>query len=316
MTAISADNVSSPPHSFQHAALLPRLSVLLLALGLLWSSFLHAQNHNPPLSATEGHGLFIGIGKFDYQTGLKPLVYAPDDAVLLAHLFVVEWRWLKPQHTKLALGGAPKSKTCQRQLTELKRLGVKTVSPTHRSLEKALQETAQSTRSGSPLIITFSGHGYQGPGNIYLMPVNGNWQLIKSTGISSEFLTACLQSSPAGHKLLLLDACSTWIEGRKGDAEREHQLFQQQLQPVKNLTVLASCLPGERSWQSDKLEHGIFTKLVHEEMDQQGDALKTWSPAEWKSLSDHSSQAIHTWLQSAKWGTQTPWFFTTVNETK
>src|SRR5262245_57723811 len=68
-------------------------------------------------------GLFVGVGKFDETSGLGDLRFTPDDAVLLAHLFVEELQLLPPANVRLALGGEPRSTRGREVLARLRQPG-------------------------------------------------------------------------------------------------------------------------------------------------------------------------------------------------
>jgi hypothetical protein len=63
----------------------------------------------PEEDTLDNAGLFIGVGEFDARANLSKLRYTPDDAVALAHVFVIERGLIPPARARLALGGAPES---------------------------------------------------------------------------------------------------------------------------------------------------------------------------------------------------------------
>ncbi len=212
-------------------------------------------------------GLFVGVGKFGFQSGLKDLEYAPDDAVALAYRFVVELKVLEAGRTQLVLGGKPNSEKGRKQLEVLEEQKVAVVRGTKFGLQKALQAFAKQTSSpGSLAVLSFSGHGYEMQQDVYLMPTDGNWQTVRTTGVSVESLVETLRQSRAKAKLLLFDACRQVPDRASLDEKRANEDFHRRLKGVDGLAVLASCSAGEKSWQAKALEHGVFTHFLLQEM--------------------------------------------------
>jgi len=211
-------------------------------------------------------GLFVGIGKFEFQAGLETLEYAPDDAVALAHRFVVELKLIPAAKAQVVLAGEPKSELGRKQWAEIKAFKVEMVKGTRNGLQKALQKFTEQSAEGGLAVMSFSGHGYETQQDVYLMPSNGNWQLARTTGVSFQAVLEAMQASKATSRVLLLDACREVPDMAKLDRPLADQTLRERLKAVPGLTVLASCSAGERSWQSKKLELGVFTHFVLEEL--------------------------------------------------
>lgn len=234
-----------------------------LLLGLLLSSFVSIGVGQTATGTGQSAGLFVGIGKFGFQSGLKDLEYAPDDAVALAYRFVVELKVLEASRTQLVLGGKPSSEKARKQLEVLQGQKVSVVRGTKYGLQKALKEFAVQTISpGNLAVMSFSGHGYEMQQDVYLMPTDGNWQTVRSTGVSFESLLETLRQSRAKSKVLLFDACRQVPDRTSLDVKRANEDFRKRVKAVEGLAVLASCSAGEKSWQAKTLGHGVFTHLV------------------------------------------------------
>lgn len=208
-------------------------------------------------------GLFIGIGKFDFRTGLKPLEYAPDDAVALAYRFVVELGEIAPHRAILVLGGEPKANTRRKQLEKLKELGVLPRGGTRDGCLKALHEFERLViDSPAQAVVTFSGHGYELSQDVFLMPTDGDWQLVRTRGMAFDRLLEPLRKSKAKTKLLVLDACREIPDRTKVDSASADLAIQKRVKSVQDLTTLVSCSAGEKSWQSATLEQSVFTHFI------------------------------------------------------
>lgn len=236
---------------------------------------------------TQSVGLFIGIGKFKFRSGLENLEYAPDDAVALAHRFVVELKMVEPRRAQLVLAGEPKSTQAQKELKELRAAGVEEASGTKNGLLKALKKFSAQAGSGGLAIMSFSGHGYETQKDVYLMPANGNWQTVRTTGVSFETVLETLHASRARTKVLLFDACRQVPDMAKLDREQADKAFHERVKSVEGLTILASCRAGEKSWQAKSLEQGVFTHLVLEQMKGKDVA--------WSEVGEQVAKANETW---------------------
>jgi sulfatase modifying factor 1 len=116
------------------------------------------------------------------------------------------------------------------------------------------------------VVVAFSGHGVLLDGVSYLCPVETRLgkpeTLVSLDGIYNR-LSACR----ASQKLLVVDACRNDPRpgGQKGPRTTdETQGFARSLEkPPEGILVLASCSPGQVSWEDAKqLGHGVFMNFV------------------------------------------------------
>jgi uncharacterized caspase-like protein len=233
-----------------------------LVICLLLSLFAIEVSGQSAPKPEQSAGLFVGIGKFEFQTGLKQLEYAPDDAVALAYRFVVELKQVAPSQAQVVLAGKPKSSAAQRQLKELERLKVPVLSGTRQGFMKALQKFSEQASSEGLAVMTVSLHGYETQKDVHLMPSDGNWQTVRSTGVSFDNVLGAFRKSRAKSRLLLLDACREVPTGEALDREAAEAALRQRVKEVTGLTLLAACSAGEKSWQAKTLEQGVFTHFV------------------------------------------------------
>lgn len=262
--------------------LLGIIVLLLLARDLTAGTELRANTNQ------KSAGLFVGIGKFEFRAGLEDLEYAPDDAVALAHRMVVELKMIPAASTQLVLGGDPKSARARKQLTELQALQVEVAKGTRNGFQKALEKFARRTGTGGLAVMSFSGHGYETQKDVYLMPSNGNWQTVRTTGVSFESVLEVFKACKATTKVLLLDACRQMPDMAKLDRELAEKAFRERVKAVPGLTVLASCSAGEKSWQAKSLEQGVFTYLILEGLKKPDEA--------WTDLGEKVVKANEAWF--------------------
>ncbi len=201
---------------------------------------------------------------------------------------VVELKMIPATRTQLVLGGDPKSARARKQLTELTALRVEVVKGTRSGLQKALDKFARQTETGGLSVMSFSGHGYETQKDVYLMPINGNWQTVRTTGVSFESVLEVFKTSKATTKVLLLDACRQVPDMAKLDRDLAEQTFRERVKAVPGLTVLASCSAGEKSWQAKSLEQGVFTHLILE-------GLKK-PDGSWTALGEEVVKANEAWF--------------------
>ena len=207
--------------------------------------------------------LFVGVGRFDSRSYLAELKYAVDDAVLLAWEFVKRLRLIDPAKATLALGSEPTTETAKARLIELKESGIRCINAARTELLFALDEMAENVNSEDGLaLMTFSTHGCTNGGSAYLMPVDGARRFIAETGIPLQMIYDAFHQAATRRRLLVIDACRESLDGvvRGGPATTAE--FQNVLKQAGRLSLLSSCGEGQASWESPRLEQGIFTHFL------------------------------------------------------
>ncbi len=77
-----------------------------------------------PVATERAHaGLFVGVNEFDEDPSLKRLDFAVDDAIAVAHLFVIELGLIKAERARLLLGGTAAGAKAKEQLEGLRKRG-------------------------------------------------------------------------------------------------------------------------------------------------------------------------------------------------
>ena len=139
--------------------------------------------------------------------------------------------------------------------------------PTKINIERQLEGLVQLTRPDDLLVVAFSGHGVHLNDTSYLCPADANLAKPHQTLVSLDKVYQTLNSCPARQKLLLVDACRNdpYLGGDKGPEELANSseaLAQSLLEPPKGILVLASCDKRQKSWEDDKLRHGVFMHFL------------------------------------------------------
>ncbi|MCW5315791.1 peptidase C14 [Nostoc sp. KVJ3] len=187
----------------------------------------------------------IAIGINHYQL-FQPLSCAQADAEALEDFLVTEAGFL-PKHCLLMTDTSPP-------------IGDISTYPTKENILLLLEDlAATSWQSEDYVWLFFSGYGVNYKGKDYLMPVEGNPELVQETGIELRSLMQSLQLADL-NVLLLLDINRAF--GTQADAPVGEETIElaQELQ----LATILSCQPEQFSHESSELGHGFFTAALLE----------------------------------------------------
>ncbi|MEH2286729.1 caspase family protein [Nostoc sp.] len=187
----------------------------------------------------------IAIGINQYQL-FQPLSCAQADAEALEDFLVTEAGFL-PKHCLVMTDTSPP-------------IGDKSTYPTKENILLLLEDlAATSWQPEDYLWLFFSGYGVNYKGKDYLMPAEGNPELVQETGIELRSLMQSLQLANL-NVLLLLDINRAF--GTQADAPVGEETIElaQELQ----LATILSCQPEQFSHESSELGHGFFTAALLE----------------------------------------------------
>ncbi|MCC5658682.1 caspase family protein [Nostoc sp. XA010] len=187
----------------------------------------------------------IAIGINQYQL-FQPLSCAQADAEALEDFLVTEAGFL-PKHCLLMTDTSPP-------------IGDRSTYPTKENILLLLEDlAATSWQPEDYLWLFFSGYGVNYKGKDYLMPAEGNPDLVQETGIELRSLMQSLQLADL-NVLLLLDINRAF--GTQADAPVGEETIElaQELQ----LATILSCQPEQFSHESTELGHGFFTAVLLE----------------------------------------------------
>ncbi|MCC5608336.1 caspase family protein [Nostoc sp. CHAB 5834] len=187
----------------------------------------------------------IAIGINQYQL-FQPLSCAQADAEALEDFLVTEAGFL-PKHCLLMTDTSPP-------------IGDRSTYPTKENILLLLEDlAATSWQPEDYLWLFFSGYGVNYKGKDYLMPAEGNPDLVQETAIELRSLMQSLQLAEL-NVLLLLDINRAF--GTQADAPVGEETIElaQELQ----LATILSCQPEQFSHESSELGHGFFTAVLLE----------------------------------------------------
>jgi len=133
--------------------------------------------------------------------------------------------------------------------------------PTKTNIERELSAMSSRCQRGDTFLLALAGHGVQFGKNAYFCPVDGRpLESLSESLVSVTKIYDSLEGSFAGTKLVLIDACRndpTPGRGRSGiDADAAP--------PPQGVGVLFSCSRGQRAYEHDALQHGVFFHYVLE----------------------------------------------------
>lgn len=213
-----------------------------------------------PLPATEraaGGGVFIGINQFEEGSSLN-LRFAVDDAVAQAHVFVEELGLLQPRDTVLLIAGEPSMPANRQKLAALQARGVVVGSATRGPILAHVRSVARRVDPSGLLVISVASHGFERDGAIYVLPSDGYRDMLFDTGVNLNAIQSQMTASPAGKKLLLVDACREAV-GARGAGTVFSSGFQEAFAEARGHAVLLSTGAGQLSYEREELGHGVFT---------------------------------------------------------
>ena len=134
--------------------------------------------------------------------------------------------------------------------------------PTRAQLLKVLSKGSRLPPNNKidTLFFSFSGHGYHSKieNKDYLVLKDTHWGAIEDTALDYETVVRYLRRWGAQNTIILLDACRSYIETSKSAEARVTQLNVEALCP-DGMVTFCSCSVGQHSFESNELQHGVFT---------------------------------------------------------
>lgn len=188
--------------------------------------------------AARNWAISIGINEYKF-TSLKPLKYAKQDAAEFSKFFKDEAKF---NEVYLFTEDSP---SVRGEFTQPYR------SPLIRFFEKQFYNPFLDKNDS--LWLFFSGHGIRHAGKDYILPADGDKELVEHTGIELDYISQKLNCSGAGYKFLIVDCCRT--DGRKGQGFGDSA--------CEGITKIFSCKPYESSWEiGEPIFQGAFTHTL------------------------------------------------------
>jgi hypothetical protein len=173
--------------------------------------------------------LVVGISSYPQGSGVTPLNYAARDADVLGAVLESQGYLVR----KLIDSGATR--------------GV---------IRRALGDLSGVVSPEGTILFFFAGHGFadQETKVNYLVPFGVTVDELKEQGLAVTEVEALLLASKAKRKVLFVDACRNVPRGRSTD-----QRSFEKLQTSECFRELFSTKEGQRSYEYDDLQQGVFT---------------------------------------------------------
>ena len=202
-----------------------------------------------PVRTDHAFALIVGIGKYQ-DARIPQLNYTHADAQAFYELLTDPQRsGFQKQNVKLLLDA----------------------DATHTQIRKAVNQWLfNQVTPDSTVLIFFAGHGGQeqdkcdveaGRQAYYFLPWDADPEDLASTSLSQSDFERLLRTLRAQRMVMFLDACHSTGVAKPGGrdlaivAAPEYE----RLAEGEGRVVIAAAKPEQRSWEDEKLQHGIFT---------------------------------------------------------
>ena len=153
--------------------------------------------------------------------------------------------------------------------TEAGTSGDTTLLPNAKNIRRKLAAILDGLRADDSVLIAFSGHGVQFRDQkaSYFCPMDADLA-DNNTLVSLGEVYKALEDCTAGAKVLLVDACRNDPQAEASKAVDKIKLESvtrpQAERPPGGVAALFSCSEGQKSYESEKLGHGVFFHYVIE----------------------------------------------------
>jgi hypothetical protein len=218
----------------------------------------------PPAGGWRRYALLVGVTKYDNQGGLNDLSYPDTDVADLAKVLLKNG-YKQEDVVQLTTGLGARDPAAM---------------PTAANIRAQAAKLAARCGPNDLILVALSGHGHQPDGRPAFFCAYGTDLRDESTMVSVEAMAAELAKSSAGMRVLLVDAC------RDGGSRSRKRDFGEGFdtvtsQPAPGVITYYSCAKGERSWEIDSLQHGLFFDLLIKGLqghaDDYADGRVTWT---------------------------------------
>lgn len=181
----------------------------------------------------------VGVGAYPQGSALSALNYARQDAELLSG-----------------------------KLTDLGYTvnTIVDVRATRGIVRNALADLRKANNPGEGTVLFFfSGHGFAQGGANYLAPYEATATDLASSGLPLDEVRVALESTRARVRLLFIDACRNVSQGTKDiGGQKGFDAFADS----EGTAMLLSTRFGDVSWESSKLQQGVFTHFLVRALDE------------------------------------------------
>ena len=250
--------------------------------------------------ASESAGLFVGIRKFEDQE-FSEVPYAVDDAVDLAHLFVLELELIDPKKVTLALSGEPQKPDSIKRLETLIQSGASRQSATKSQILRQLRRRMSTTNKRGLFVVSMATHGFHDEQEGHFLVGSDTYRQERlDTGLKANIIFDRVSRAKAPRRLVLLDACRERLSRKRaGGAEAASamsQAFLKAMQQASGQVVLSAAPLEGYAYDDPKRQNGVFTGAVL-------DGLRGKAPADdrhvitARNLAHYVDKQVRQWVQ-------------------
>lgn len=224
--------------------------------------------------AGERWALLIGIN--NYAEPLPKLDYCAHDMEVLRDT-LIKFSGFAPDHVRL-LVDTPQAEVATSASGNSGAdvtTAVGTRLPSRGNIFIELSTFLQRAKPEDTVLLAFAGHGERDAENHhYLMPTDGDPDLLEDTGLRMSRIHEYLAKCPARQKVLILDCCHSAAAARSGSAPAT------KFNPAKvptgsGFVQLFSCAADQVSVERDDLKQGIFSYYLAEGLRGAADAAES-----------------------------------------
>lgn len=211
-----------------------------------------------PAATAEDYALLVGASGYEKVAGLKDLKFARDDVVEFAAS--LRRSGYKPGNVVLMHDG----------------LADAALVPTGVNIVRQLELLLNRLQPSDSVVVALAGHGVQFRGEKvnYFCPIDTALDR-RDTMVPLPDIYTRLEECPAGHKLLLVDACRNDPQASRSRALTKVKLesvTRPQADPIpRSIAAVFSCRADQESYEDDKIRHGLFFANVLKAWDGQAD---------------------------------------------
>jgi hypothetical protein len=148
---------------------------------------------------------------------------------------------------------------------QLEILKLKDSEATHASLEFQIHLSINSLQENDSFIFYYAGHGFHGAGGNRITAWDSNsFNPEANTLLLQQVIIEKLRESPCHRALVFIDACATGFRafGRTATAPLDPTELNRFLTSARYRALFLSCEPGQQSYPSDDLKHGVWTYFL------------------------------------------------------
>lgn len=187
--------------------------------------------------------LVIGVSNYD-DARFKDLAYADSDARALANVLV------DPTRGRFA-----------RENVRLLTSDGSSSAPTKNNIFREMQWLRANAGPDDLILVFFAGHGFRDEFGTYLVPKDGEWDVLVSSGVNMNDFNRFVNAMSARRKIVIFDCCHAGgiSNTARGDEPLDAEYYRQACAQAEGRINFSACRAGELSYEYDEQKHGVFT---------------------------------------------------------